>query len=100
MRGNIPFQEVGDGPAGQIGKANGHPERLFALVMKRKVDVRAGMLHPDWHHYDESCRGGDGNSEWDQGEVISETKDKFSQLFGLEEWAWGFLRVGVVDAKT
>lgn len=96
MDASIPFQEVGDGRGGRIGKVNGHPERLFALVMTRNVAVRAGMLHPDWHHYDESFRGGDGNADWDHGPPISETEDEFSQRFGLKEWAWGYLEVPVV----
>lgn len=96
VKERIAFREMGDGHANQVGKANGYPERVFALVMARKVAVEAGDLHPDWHVFDSSYRGV-GESAWDQGEVIDGTRDEFSRRFRLGECAWGYLEVPVVD---
>jgi len=96
MKGRGPFQELGDGQRNRLGRANGYPERLLALVMKRKVAVRASDLHPDWHVFDEHYRSA-GGSGWDDDEAVAEESSEFSQKFPVHEWGWGYVEVPVVD---
>lgn len=85
------YRELGDSSnTSQLGKANGYPERLLAIVIDEHVNIKAGDFHPSWSVFDASYRSAEN---W--GTVQDDT----SWFWKLppSAWSWGIIEVPVED---
>ena len=93
-------RELGDSEEGRLGRANGHPERLLALVTEKPTTITAGDLHPEWLPFDHRFRSVAANP-WTSGTVRSATAENtFLGTIGNNAWAWGWVEVSVVDPSN
>jgi len=84
-----PYRELGDSSnPRQLGKANGYPERILAIVVGDHVNVKASDLHPDWAKFDTTYRGTGG---WG---VVQDETSWFWHLPSVT-WTWGIIEIPV-----
>lgn len=92
-----PYRELGDSAGGCLGKANGYPERLLALVLKSPVLVEADDLHPEWRVFQHRYRNA-GSPIHQEAPIGADEGEDLPQKLG-NDWAWGCVAVPVVDAS-
>jgi len=84
-----PYRELGDSSDPRtLGKANGYPERILAIVVDSHVNIKASDLHPDWAKYDTSYRDAGG---WG---VVQDETSWFWHLPSVT-WTWGIIEIPV-----
>jgi hypothetical protein len=84
-----PYRELGDSSDPRaLGKTNGYPERILAIVVDSHVNIKASDLHPDWTKFDTTYRGAGG---WG---VVQDETSWFWHLPSVT-WTWGIIEVPV-----
>lgn len=94
MAGHEPCRELGDSGGNELGRANGYPERVLAMVTAKRVEIETGDLHPDWKSLCAAGRAATSDS-WTQGEVTPAKEPRFPSRLAPGDWAWG-----LVEAKV
>ena len=83
--------EIGDGRcSADLGRANGYPERILAIVTKENICIKASDLHQAWDCFDHSFRRNDG---WEN----VEKKNSWFWELSQGEWEWGHIEAVVKD---